>query len=88
MTMEISNEDIQRKLRRGRAWLTVHGKHYVDLLGWRYEVERWQNNLAVYNAYLAEAKGRGITEMQALAFEHEMLTADVMTLEKVYLCFI
>jgi|GEM_PF-5538456 len=77
--MAISNltdDELKRKLRRGRAWLRIHDRTWSEKLGWRYDEARWKENFDVYTHYLAQAKEKGVTEADAWNFEHGFLLVD------------
>lgn len=80
-----SDEELQTKIRRGRAWLIAHSQDKVISMGETYDPERWEKNLQLYEVLSDEASIRGYSESSCWSFNMGKLTFDQLTAEEKWL---
>jgi hypothetical protein len=78
--------EIKEKIRRGRAWLSLHNKEVCGIISmWSYDEDRWSYNLKFYELIVEEATKRGIDEKEAWQFDDKLRVGDMTPEEVLFL---
>jgi hypothetical protein len=81
----LSDHDLKSRIRRGRAWLIAHSQDKVGEIGTKYEPDRWEKNLEVYEALADEAQVRSFSETDCWEYEKDTLPFESLSTEEKWL---